>query len=506
MHRESSESSVVAQEPSSCYERAFTDHYRVLKDIGEGSFGKVVLARHLLTGLEVAVKVLPKTEENEPVLYERNWLMALEHQHVIQLFQVMETVHNMYLIMEHASGGQLRCRIPQAGGIPEDRVRRVFREMVHVVHYCHEKGIAHLDLKPENFVVDAKGHMKLIDFGLSMSFTPGQKLTGFRGTLLYSAPEIIQGKGFEGPPADVWSLGITLYFMLSGTRPFKRSTTEGLKKRILEASYSIPPHMSEEASDLIQQILTLDPKQRPTLEQIMRHPWLTQDEHSSPRRPSQPLPKRPDPDIMTIMLDMGYNPYKVWWSLANRQFDEAMGTYLILQHEKSQKPDCVLEAKPVRPRGRHQMAGSSPGPPADPPLVRPSKCNSEPALALPCEQQSEEAKLSRQKAACASAPVLPLHMKTSPSSRPPQKKPATQWRVYLRPKPRRGVAEGGSSAFAGQAHQRNRGWKGVTRRIVNCLQKLCCCMPCFHQRAAPMNPGHRRPRFRNRVAQADMPG
>ncbi|KAG3267289.1 hypothetical protein H1C71_034733, partial [Ictidomys tridecemlineatus] len=500
MHRQSSESSVEAQEPSSCYEKAFTDHYRVLKNIGEGSFGQVVLARHRLTGLEVAVKVLSKTEEKEAVLCERNWLMDLEHPYIIQLFQVIETDQNMYLIMEHASGGQLRRYIPHIGGIPEDKVRRVFREMVHVVHYCHEKGVAHLDLKPENFVLDDKGHMKLIDFGLSMSFTPGQKLSGFRGTLLYSAPEMVQGKRFEGPPADVWSLGVSLYFMLSGSRPFKMSTTEGLKKRILEANYSIPQHVSEEASDLIQQILTLDPKQRPTLEQILRHPWLTQDEHSFPRLPSQPLPKRPDPDILTIMLDMGYNPYKVWLSLANRQFDGAMGTYLLLQHQKSQKPDCVLQAKPVRPRGR----GSSPGPTADPPLVRPNKCNSEPALALPCEQQHEEAELSKQKPACASAPVLPLHMKTPLSSRPPEKKPATQWRVYLRPIPRRGV-EGESTAFAGQAHQRNRGWRGVTRRIVNSLQKLCCCMPCFRQSEAPVNPGRRRPRFRNRVAQEDMP-
>uniref|UniRef100_A0A8D2I0N2 non-specific serine/threonine protein kinase n=1 Tax=Urocitellus parryii TaxID=9999 RepID=A0A8D2I0N2_UROPR len=290
MHRQSSESSVVAQEPSSCYEKAFTDHYCVLKNIGEGSFGQVVLARHRLTGLEVAVKVLSKTVEKEAVLAERNWLIDLEHPYVIQLFQVIETDQNMYLIMEHASGGQLRRYIPHAGGLPEDQVRSVFREMVHVVHYCHEKGVAHLDLKPENFVLDVKGHLKLIDFGLSMSFTPGQKLTGFRGTLLYSAPEMVKGKGFEGPPADVWSLGVSLYFMLSGTRPFKMSTTEGLKKRILEVSYSIPPHVSEEASDLIQQILTLDPKQRPTLEQILRHPWLTQDEHFSPRLPTLSIP------------------------------------------------------------------------------------------------------------------------------------------------------------------------------------------------------------------------
>lgn len=118
---------------------------------------------------------------------------------MIQLFQVMETTHSMYLIMEHAGGAQLWHRIPKDGGLVEEKVCRVFRQMVWAVHYCHEKGVIHLDLKPGNFVVDARDHIKLINFGLRTSFTPGQKLNEFRGTLLYCAPEVIQGKGFEGP-------------------------------------------------------------------------------------------------------------------------------------------------------------------------------------------------------------------------------------------------------------------------------------------------------------------
>uniref|UniRef100_A0A8D2DPF8 non-specific serine/threonine protein kinase n=1 Tax=Sciurus vulgaris TaxID=55149 RepID=A0A8D2DPF8_SCIVU len=103
---------------------ALTDHYCVLRPIGEGSFSQVVLARHLLTGVKVAVKVVPKTEGQEPVLREREWLMSLEHQNIIQLFQVIETARNMYLVMEYAPGGQLRLRIPREGGLPEVKVRR----------------------------------------------------------------------------------------------------------------------------------------------------------------------------------------------------------------------------------------------------------------------------------------------------------------------------------------------------------------------------------------------
>ncbi|MBZ3883215.1 Sperm motility kinase 2B [Sciurus carolinensis] len=507
MRRECSESSVVAQGPGSCFESALTDHYCVLRPIGEGSFSQVLLARHLLTGVKVAVKVVPKTEGHEPVLREREWLMSLEHPNMIQLFQVIETTRNMYLVMEYAEGGQLRLRIPREGGLPEEKVRRAFREMVQVVHYCHQKGVAHLDLKPENFVVDARGHIKLIDFGLSTSITPGQQLTGFRGTLLYLAPEIIQRKGFEGPPADVWSLGVTLYFMLTGRRPFIASTSKGLQNLVLQASYHIPPHVSRGARSLIQQLLTVDPTHRPTLEQVVAHPWLSQGQDSSPSRPSQPLPKRPDPVIMTMMFDMGFDPYNTWLSLANRQFDEAMATYLLLQHQRSQGAGCQLQAEPVRRR----VAGPCPGPSVDPPSVHPNRCTSEPALLLPREpQQPKEAKPSgRKNAACASLPAFPLRFL---QEKTPAPRLASQ--QVSGPSPGRRGAEGDSSASQGTStgpvQDRGKGWRRVTRRISTCLRRLCCCLSCvqgpaWRRRVAPADGGHRPHRLPNSVVPDIVP-
>lgn len=95
--------------------------------------------------------------------------------------------------------------------------------------------------------------------------------------------------------------------------------------------------MYKGARSLIQQILTADPTQRPTLQQVMGNPWLSQGEDSSPS-----CPKQPDPTIMTMMFDMGYNPYNILLSLANLQFDEAMAIYLILQHQRSQGAGCML--------------------------------------------------------------------------------------------------------------------------------------------------------------------
>ncbi|KAM4862483.1 sperm motility kinase 2B-like [Urocitellus parryii] len=397
---------------------------------------------HLLTRVEVAVNVLRKKEEDKSLLCERDSLKVLEHPSVIHLFQVMETMDNMYLIMECAHGRELLSHIPLTCGIREVKVRRLFREMVLVLQYCHQKGVVHLDLKPKNFMVDSRvRHPKLIDFGLSTSFTPGQKLDGKKDH--------------------------------SGCSPIG-------------------------ARSLIQQILVVDPMEKPTLEQVMGYPVADPGrglliQPSQPSQPATPQAARP-PSIMTLMLNMGYNPYKARLSLANRQFDGAMATYFLLQHQRIQGPASALWAKAVH----NGMAGHRQVPGADPSSIHPNKCPSEPALALPCEQQPpDKATPSGQKGtAYASMSVCPLHLlhvKTPPS------KPASQQDPL--------ASQGGST---GQPGERSRGWRGVTRQLATFLQQLCCCLPCFRgpafrNRVAPSGAGHRPHRFHNRVAPGNMP-
>ncbi|MBZ3876526.1 Sperm motility kinase 2B, partial [Sciurus carolinensis] len=371
----------------------------------------------------------------------------------------------------------------------------------------------------ENFVVDNRGgKVKLIDFGLSARVRPGQKLTSFWGTLPYRAPEIVLKQEYEGPPADVWSLGVTLFLMLTGRRPFKASTAKGLQRLIVQASYELPAHLSQEARSLLQQMLTVDPAQRPTLEQVMGHPWLSQGQEAPPGPCGQPLPSRPDPAIMTIMFDMGFDPYNAWVSLDQRKFDEAMGTYLILLHQRSQGVGCELQARPVRRR----VVGPRPGP-RDPHCMHPNKCATEPALPRPCEQQQpEEAKSSGHKGtASASVPTIPLrffHGDTpapSPASKPdpvprrPDHARSRPWRILSR-----WVAQGPSSSSQGPSSGRSvdshRGWRAVTRRMATCIRQLCCCVPCFREptsrrRVAPMQGAHRRPRLQTTVAPGNLP-
>ncbi|XP_058442355.1 sperm motility kinase 2B-like [Marmota monax] len=463
MDSQSSESSGVGQGPSSCKTTVLRDQYEVLRDIGHGGFGQIKLARHCLTGAQVAVKVLQKKGQKLQVLSEPDMMRSLEHPNIIQLFQVVETRRNIYLVMEHADGGQLLDQIP-LGGMQEEEARRLFREVVCAVAYCHDKGMVHRDLKPKNIMLDAKGHIKLIDFGFSTWVTPGQKLKESWGTLSYIAPEIIQRKAYEGPPVDIWSLGVTLYFMLTGKLPFMGSTRKETMRQIVLGLYRDPPHVSLAAQMLIYQMLTLDPRKRPTAKQILRHIWLMQGEQHLPPH-HEALLKHPDPEILTIMFDMGYDLRKTWVSLAKRKFNGAMATYLLLQHQKNQGKGFMFQGKPVPPMVKPQPCplDSSHSP------VLPIRSPSEPALhtfSLPCELPlPEEAKrLGQKHIRRASQPPIHFHF-------PPARTPTP------------GLA---SQSDSGQLHTSRKLWKRVTRGIATCVRQLCCCIPRVSNGVAPM--------------------
>ncbi|XP_047418085.1 sperm motility kinase 4A-like [Sciurus carolinensis] len=491
---ESSESSVEPQGPGS-YEPALTDHYEVLQGIGEGGFAKVKLACHRLTGTEVVVKVVAKRVWTLPFLCEPELMASLDHPNVIQLFQVIETNRYMYIVMEHAGGGHLRSLVPEPGGLAEEEARRLFREIAGALRHCHEKGIVHLDLKPENVVLDARGQAKLIDFGLSTRVSPGQKLSRFWGTLLYSAPEVALREDYEGPPADVWSLGVVLYFMLTGSRAFLANTAREVRQRVTEGAYDVPPHLSQGAQSLIREMLTVDPAQRPTLEQVLGHPWLSQGAEASPG-PGEAPPLLPDPAIVTTMFDLGYDPYDIWVSLSTKRYDDAMATYLLLKHQRSQGAGCQCQVKPVRRRGLGPRPG--PGPPC---TLLPKRCSSEPALPSPREQQQpDEAKRTWQEGGgSASVPAIPLrffHLDPPPPSLASQPDP-----VPSSPDPflslRSGVAEEGSSSSPGTSPEQSQDcigrWKRVMRRISSCFRQLCC-VPCFGPSV-----------LKNRVVPEEMP-
>ncbi|XP_062391965.1 MAP/microtubule affinity-regulating kinase 3, partial [Sardina pilchardus] len=212
-------------------------NYRLLKTIGKGNFAKVKLARHTLTGKEVAVKIIDKTQLNSSSLQklfrEVRIMKQLNHPNIVKLFEVIETEKTLYLIMEYASGGEVFDYLVAHGRMKEKEARAKFRQIVSAVQYCHQKCIVHRDLKAENLLLDADMNIKIADFGFSNKFTMGSKLDTFCGSPPYAAPELFRDEHYMGACVDVWALGVMLFFMATGTMPFRADTVAKLKRCIL---------------------------------------------------------------------------------------------------------------------------------------------------------------------------------------------------------------------------------------------------------------------------------
>lgn len=201
-------------------------HYILGKTIGEGTFGKVKLGTHILTGERVAVKVLEKERivevaDVERVAREVHILKLIRHPHIVQLYEIIETRRQLYLIMEYASGGELFDYIVANGRVLEPEACSFFHQIVAGVEKIHAMNIVHRDLKPENLLLDDHRNIKIVDFGLSNVFRDGELLKTACGSPCYAAPEMIAGHNYVPSLCDLWSCGVILFALVCGYLPFE---------------------------------------------------------------------------------------------------------------------------------------------------------------------------------------------------------------------------------------------------------------------------------------------
>ncbi|XP_053521995.1 MAP/microtubule affinity-regulating kinase 3 isoform X3 [Artibeus jamaicensis] len=322
-------------------EQPHIGNYRLLKTIGKGNFAKVKLARHILTGREVAIKIIDKTQLNptslQKLFREVRIMKILNHPNIVKLFEVIETDKTLYLIMEYASGGEVFDYLVAHGRMKEKEARAKFRQIVSAVQYCHQKRIVHRDLKAENLLLDADMNIKIADFGFSNEFTVGNKLDTFCGSPPYAAPELFQGKKYDGPEVDVWSLGVILYTLVSGSLPFDGQNLKELRERVLRGKYRIPFYMSTDCENLLKRFLVLNPVKRGTLEQIMKDRWINAGHEEDELKPFvEPELDISDQKRIDIMVGMGYSQEEIQESLSKMKYDEITATYLLLGRKSSE--------------------------------------------------------------------------------------------------------------------------------------------------------------------------
>ncbi|XP_028718959.1 sperm motility kinase X-like [Peromyscus leucopus] len=254
-------------------EETFTNDYKMMMTLGQGQFSEVKWAFHIPTVSCVAVKILRNQKKYASLINsEISVMKSLAHPNIIKLLHVVQTRETTYLVMEHASEGDLLHHVLELGALEESKAPRLFTQILHAVKYCHDNLIIHRDIKANNILLDHRGNVKLSDFGLSTKVIPGQKLGDFCGTLHYCAPELFGKEAYDGHATDIWSLGMLLFLMVAGHFPFNAYSSVRVIQQILTADFRVPSHVSVDIRDLILKLLMINPYRRPTIGQIMRFP------------------------------------------------------------------------------------------------------------------------------------------------------------------------------------------------------------------------------------------
>uniref|UniRef100_A0AAQ5YG17 non-specific serine/threonine protein kinase n=1 Tax=Amphiprion ocellaris TaxID=80972 RepID=A0AAQ5YG17_AMPOC len=332
-------------------------HYEIERTIGKGNFAVVKLATHIITKAKVAIKIVDKTQlddENLKKIFREVQIMKLlKHPHIIRLYQVMETERMIYLVTEYASGGEIFDHLVAHGRMAEKDARKKFKQIVAAVHFCHCRNIVHRDLKAENLLLDHNLNIKIA----GGFYCLGQLLKTWCGSPPYAAPELFEGKEYDGPKVDIWSLGVVLYVLVCGALPFDGSTLQNLRARVLSGKFRIPFFMSTDCEYLIRHMLVLEPSRRLTMEQICKNKWMRQGD--------------PDPDfdrliaeceqvktereielineqVLIAMSEMGLDRERTLQSLQTDAYDHYSAIYSLLADRL--KKHKTLRVAPPTPR------------------------------------------------------------------------------------------------------------------------------------------------------------
>lgn len=251
-------------------------NYRIIKEIGEGAFGKVYLANHILLNVDIVLKCGLIDDPN--IVREVYYHRQLKHENIVKLYEIIKTERHLWLVLEYCEGNELFYYIYEQRKLDIETCKKIFIQILNGIKYVHSLNLSHRDLKLENILLAdrKKKIVKLTDFGFVREYNPlkRQFLSTVCGTTVYMAPELLKNEKYLGFSIDIWSLGIILFTMLYGEMPFDEDDDLKTKFKIIHEDPLYKDSIPQDAINLLKKILSKDPHVRPNLTEILNSPFL----------------------------------------------------------------------------------------------------------------------------------------------------------------------------------------------------------------------------------------
>ncbi|KAM9905853.1 hypothetical protein OXX69_007025 [Metschnikowia pulcherrima] len=261
-------------------------NYRIIQEVGEGAFGKVYLAEHVLLHSQVVLKCGLLEDPN--IVREIYYHKQLRHRNIVKLYEVIKTETQLWMVLEYCEGNELYYHIYEQRRLDSTSCKNLFYQIAEAIRYVHSLNLSHRDLKLENILMadEERTVVKLTDFGFVREFNPYKRtlLSTVCGTTSYMAPEVLKNEKYSGFAIDVWSMGVILYAMTYGQLPFDEDDDMKTRMKILHAEPKYHEFVSAEVNQLLQQMLSKDPARRPSVSEILNSPFLMDETNSRSQR------------------------------------------------------------------------------------------------------------------------------------------------------------------------------------------------------------------------------
>ncbi|CCH59225.1 hypothetical protein TBLA_0B03860 [Henningerozyma blattae CBS 6284] len=321
-------------------------NYRILRQIGEGSFGKVYLAHHLPTHRKVVLKSSAKSDPNvvREVFYHRQF----EFPYITKLYEIIVTETKVWMALEYCPGKELYEHLLRLHRIPVDECSRLFAQISGAMYYAHSLNCVHRDLKLENILLDKVGNAKLTDFGFTRECASKNILETICGTTVYMAPELIKRERYDGFKIDVWSLGVILYTLLNGFMPFDEEQQKNTEWKIVNEMPSFDSTLlGPDAVDLLSKLLAKDPIDRPSMKEVLEHPYLQPYGNVMLEQADNILYKQRnnllkfhsklEKKLLKRLRQTGVDTHSMKHSVQKKKCDSLSGTWLLLLEKEKQR-------------------------------------------------------------------------------------------------------------------------------------------------------------------------